>query len=214
MQAPRVDPRASSDASSRFRRWSRRSSSRGKRLYELARKGIEVERKPRRVEIHAFESCRVSMGQRDRVPGALRQGDLRAYPRAATSATRWDPGATLDRLWRSAVGPFNDGAGGLALQATRGSAGAGPRGARFRSSAALRHLTALRLRSGLGAQGAAGRSSLRGAPSRRSSMPSTGPVRLLGAEGELIAIASLDPVPGLPDRSWRDSWELQLDRVL
>jgi hypothetical protein len=45
-------------------------------------------------------------------------------------------------------------------------------------------------------------------------MPDTRCVQLLGPEEELVAIASIDAVPGPADCAWRDAWELKLERVL
>lgn len=182
----------------------------GKRLYELARKGIEVERKPRLVEIHAFDligfhgaeiEFRVLCGKGTYVRSL-----------AQDFGNALGPGATLDRLRRTAVGPFNE-SQAVSLSGDPEEARARARETAIPLAVALSHLAALRLRPDWVRKVRQG-----GQPPWRAveplEMPSTERVRLLGSEGELIAIASLDAVPGLPDRSWRDSWELRLDRVL
>ncbi len=79
----------------------------GRRLYDLARQGIEVERAPRRVEVYRFE---VAPGG---APGRLRiEVDCSSgtYVRtlAADLGSALGGGAHLTALHRSAVGPFRD----------------------------------------------------------------------------------------------------------
>ena len=45
-------------------------------------------------------------------------------------------------------------------------------------------------------------------------LPTGSRVCLLGREKELVALASVEAVPGPADRSWKESWELRLERVL
>jgi tRNA pseudouridine55 synthase len=182
----------------------------GKRLYELARKGIEVERKPRTIEIHAFDLLKLE-GDRIEFRVLCAKG---TYIRSLAQdfGRELGPGASLEQLKRSAVGPFDESTTvsllGEPLEArARALAGAIP------LATALSHLSALRLRPDWVRRVRQG-----GQPPWRAveaaDLPSTERIRLLGSEGELIAIASLDAVPGIPERSWRDSWELRLDRVL
>lgn len=182
----------------------------GKRLYELARKGIEVERKPRLVEIRAFEILRCEGSEIEFRVLCGKGTYIRSL--AHDFGTALGPGATLDQLKRSAVGPFDE-SQAVSLEGELEEARLRARAAAVPLATALSHLAGLRLRSEWVRKVRQG-----GQPPWRAvetaDMPSTERVRLLGAEGELIAIASLDAVPGLPDRSWRDSWELRLDRVL
>ncbi len=182
----------------------------GKRLYELARKGIEVERKPRMVEIHAFDILAIEGAEIEFRVLCGKGTYMRSLAQDFGNAL--GPGATLDRLRRSAVGPFDE-SQAISLTGEPEEARSRALSAAVPLAAALSHLAALRLLPDWIRRVRQG-----GQPPWRAmetaEMPSTKRVRLLGPEGELIAIASLDAVPGLPDRSWRDSWELRLDRVL
>ena len=93
--------------SSRSRRWCRRSRSDGKRLHELAREGIEVEREARPVTVHRFDG-----GARPIEPNVLPRSRSSAR-RAPTSASlaadlgrALGGGAHLRDLRRTAIGSF------------------------------------------------------------------------------------------------------------
>jgi hypothetical protein len=45
-------------------------------------------------------------------------------------------------------------------------------------------------------------------------LPPARRIQLLGPEEELVALASIEAVPGPIDCPWRDAWELKLERVL
>ncbi|HUR23421.1 MAG TPA: tRNA pseudouridine(55) synthase TruB [Acidimicrobiales bacterium] len=82
----------------------------GRRLHELAREGIEVERAPRPVTVHRFDSAQGGE------PGVFRiEVDCSSgtYVRtlAADLGTALGGGAHLRQLRRTAVGPFVDGVG-------------------------------------------------------------------------------------------------------
>jgi len=78
----------------------------GKRLYELARAGIEIERAPRRVEIRSFE---VNKTGPDQIGFRLRCSKgtyVRSLARDLGEAL--GTGGCVERLHRSGVGPFVD----------------------------------------------------------------------------------------------------------
>ena len=63
----------------------------GRRLYELARRGEVVERDARPVEVHELEILSLGAGpvSRGRVPGGVREGNLRPHPgRRSGGSTR------------------------------------------------------------------------------------------------------------------------------
>jgi tRNA pseudouridine55 synthase len=182
----------------------------GKRLYQLARKGVEIERKPRTVEIYAFDLLSLDG---DRIEFRVRCGKG-TYIRSLAQdlGDKLGSGATLERLRRSAIGPFDD-AQAISLLGEPADARERALAAAIPLATALSHLPSLVLRPEWVRKVRQG-----GQPPWRAvdspDLPTGDRVRLLGSEGELIAIAALDAVPGRPDRAWRDSWELRLDRVL
>ena len=182
----------------------------GRRLYDLARAGIEIERKPRRVEVHAFDLPRI---EGDRVEFLVRCSKgtyVRALARDLGDAL--GVGGCVEQLCRSAVGSFTL-ENAVSLVGEPEMVRAACLKAAVPLVSALGHMDALRL------QGEWVRRVRRGEqPPWRAvnaeKLPSEAALRLLGPEGDLVAIAALDPVPGPIDRSWRDSWELKLERVL
>jgi tRNA pseudouridine55 synthase len=182
----------------------------GTRLYDLARRGIEVERKPRVVEVHEFEI--VSLVN-DRIEFRIRCG-RGTYVRALARdfGERLGPGACVESLRRTAVGAFTE-RQAVALTGPLEDQRARALGASVPLSAALAHMPSLKLQPEWVRRVRQG-----GQPPWRAvdanELPAGDRICLLGSEGELVAIASLSAVPGLADRPWRDSWELKLDRVL
>lgn len=182
----------------------------GRRLYDLARAGIEIERKPRRVEVHAFDLTRVDGDRVEFLVRCSKGTYVRALARDLGDAL--GVGGCVEQLCRSAVGSFTL-ENAVSLVGEQDVVKAACLRAAVPLATALGHLEPLRLqhewvrRVRMGEQ-----------PPWRAvdakAMPSAAPIRLVGPEGDLVAIAVLDAVPGPIDRSWRDSWELKLERVL
>jgi tRNA pseudouridine55 synthase len=182
----------------------------GKRLYELARKGVEVERAPREIEIHSFEILSLSDDLVDFRVVCGRGTYIRTL--AADFGAALGPGASVERLHRNAVGSYKD-TGAVSLAGEPEEVRAGCERALVPLSAALAHLPALTLRPDWvrrvrhGAQ-----------PPwqafQTETIPEAKRYRLVGPESALVAVASLEAVPGPVDRSWKDSWELRLNRVV
>ena len=182
----------------------------GKRLYDLARKGIEVDRMPRTVEIHTFEILGLSGDLLEFRVICGRGTYIRTL--AADYGAALGPGASVERLHRRAVGSYDD-TRAVSIDGDPEAVRQACERASVPMAAALAHLPALTLRSEWvrrvrhGAQ-----------PPWRAIATETVPegrrFRLVGPENGLVAVASLEPVPGLADRAWKESWELRLDRVL
>jgi tRNA pseudouridine55 synthase len=182
----------------------------GRRLYDLARAGIEIERKPRHVAVHAFEITEIA-GDRLEFHVRCSKGTyVRALARDLGEAL--GTGGCVERLCRSAVGPFTQ-ERAVSLTGEPQEVRESCLQAAVPLASALMHLEALRLQSEWVRRVRRGEQ-----PPWRAvgaeSLPSDAPMRLLGPEGDLVAIVSLEPVPGPIDRPWRDSWELKLERVL
>jgi len=182
----------------------------GKRLYELARAGIEVERPPRTIEVDLFEIGELS-GEMIRFRIVCGKGTyIRGIARDFGEAL--GPGACVETLRRKAIGGFDDDRA-ISLLGDREAVAETCRAAAIGLAEALAHVPALHLipdwvrRVRRGEQ-----PPWRGIQERET--PERDRYCLLGPGGDLIALASLEPVPGPIDRSWRDSWELKLDRVL
>jgi tRNA pseudouridine55 synthase len=182
----------------------------GRRLYDLAREGIEIERKPRRVTIHSFELTEIA-GDRLEFRVRCSKGTyLRALARDLGEAL--GTGGCVERLCRSAVGSFTL-EQAVSLTGDPQQVQDACLEAAVPLVVAIGHLKALRLQSEWVRRVRRGEQ-----PPWRAvdaeSLPPEAPLRLVGPEGDLVAIAVLDPVPGPIDRSWRDSWDLKLERVL
>lgn len=183
----------------------------GKRLYELARKGVEVPRAARPVLIERFEILSVDL---PRVDFELDCGKG-TYVRTLVEdlAARVGALATVEALSRIAVGSFRiedscrlicdpcqerDGLLAQAISPVR----------------ALAHLPEVRVASGWIHRVREG-----GVPPRSGLtvegevIPET-PVRLVGPEQELLALGRWELMPGPADRSPLDSCTLRLERVL
>lgn len=182
----------------------------GRRLYDLAREGIAVEPRPRMVEIESFE---IDSVRGSRIDFRVRCGKgtyIRALARDFGECL--GTGGCVEALRRTAVGAFTE--EGLAgIEGDREAV----REELIRRSVpmgeALGHMTRLRLRPEWVRRVRHGEQ-----PPWRSvsaeRLPEGERIALLGSEGDVIAIARLDPIPGPIDRSWQTSWELRLDRVL
>ncbi len=77
---------------------------RGKRLYELARKGIEVERPPRKVTIYKLEITRIELPEIDFVVACSKGTYIRKLCEDIGDALGC--GAYQSRLHRTRIGPF------------------------------------------------------------------------------------------------------------
>jgi len=164
----------------------------GQRLYDLARKGIEVERKPRTVEVLSFEITAVDASEVHFNVVCGKGTYVRALAR--DFGERLGTVACLSGLQRDAVGPFRidrsvrvDASYPEIVEAVRALAIPLPR--------ALAHIPALHLRPEWVRRVRQGSQ-----PPWRATdvqeMPDTRCVQLLGPEEELVAIASIDAVPG------------------
>ncbi|MEZ4649155.1 MAG: tRNA pseudouridine(55) synthase TruB [Candidatus Eisenbacteria bacterium] len=181
----------------------------GKRLYHLARKGVEIERKPRRVEIHRFDVLDYSHPRVDFEVECSKGTYVRAL--AEDLAASLGTIATIECLTRTAVGThsIDD---SQRLISRPGSTRDGLRAGAVAMADAVGHLPAV----GLSAAQADG--VRRGLLPARSdihgffeSTVGTGSVRLLGPDGHLLAMAKLGELPG-PADSPVDGL-LSLDRV-
>lgn len=182
----------------------------GRRLYDLARDGVVVEPRARVVEIHSFE---IDALRGARIDFRVRCGKgtyIRALAR--DFGERLGTGGCVESLHRTAVGDFGKD-GLVGIEGER----AAVRDELMRRSIplgeALRHMPRLRLRPEWVRRVRHGEQ-----PPWRSvateRLPESERVALVGSEGDVIAIARLDPIPGPIDRAWQSSWELRLDRVL
>jgi tRNA pseudouridine55 synthase len=184
----------------------------GRRLYELARMGVSVERTPRSVRVHELTILdrtgpllhfRVRCGR-----GTYVRTLVEDFARALGTE------GTVDRLTRTRVGTLTvEDAVSQDLVAS-GDLGAVMKVAIPMADALLQHrgLTLTEAWVRRVRQGTAPPWSvldLDGPP------PSAGEiVRLLGPAGSLIALARVRAVPGPDDRHWADDRELVLQRVL
>lgn len=182
----------------------------GRRLYDLARKGIEVERKPRSVEIHSFDLTRIDGDRIDFTVRCSKGTYVRALARDLGEAL--GTGGCVESLCRNAVGSFTT-ERSVSLVGETEDVRAACLKAAVPLVAALGHLQALKLQSEWVRRIRRGEQPPWRAVNAEA-LPAEAPIRLLGPEGDLVAIAVLDPMPGPIDRSWRDSWGLKLERVL
>ena len=181
----------------------------GKRLYDLARQGLEVERMPRTVEIRTFDILGLSGDLLEFRVICGRGTYIRTL--AADYGAALGPGASVERLHRRAVGSYDD-TRAVSIEGDPEVVRQACQRESVPMAAALEHLPALTLRSEWVRRVRQGTQ-----PPWRAILTETVPeakrFRLLGPESGLVAVASLEPVPGLVDRAWKDSWELRLDRV-
>jgi tRNA pseudouridine55 synthase len=183
----------------------------GERLYDLARRGVEVERAPRPVRIDRFVITEVDLPRVDFELDCGRGTYVRTL--AEDLAERFGTVAYVESLVRTRVGRFavED---SCRLISPPGSEKAGLTALGVPMGEALAHLGCVRvdarwihrLRQG-------------GVPPWNSLTFSTRPeigsvLRLVGPEGELIALATLDLLPGPADRPIEHACALRLERVL
>ena len=181
----------------------------GKRLYHLARKGVEVERKPRRVDIHRVDILDYTS---PRIDFEVECGKG-TYVRALVEdlAARLGTIATVECLTRSAVGPhsIDD---SQRLISRPGSTRHGLRAGAIAMADAIGHLPAIELTAPQAERVRRGQ-----LPSRTElgtlpeSPQGNGSIRLLGPDGHLLALAKRSDLPG-PADSEVDAM-VSLDRV-
>jgi tRNA pseudouridine55 synthase len=183
---------------------------RGQRLYDLARKGIEVERTPRRVRIDRFEVTHVEPPRVDFELGCGRGTYVRTL--VEDFAARIGTVAMVEALTRTRVGPFSV-ADSSRLISAPGNTRAGLTAQAVSMAAAVPHLVegrvsdrwAQRLRHG-------GAPPLRGITFGEPPTPGAA-IRLVGGDGDLLAVGRLEWLPGPADRPIEDSCCLRLERV-
>ncbi len=181
----------------------------GRRLYELARSGITVERKARRVHVASFAIAEVS-GPRIRFRVECTRG---TYVRTLVEdyGRVLGAGACVDELCRTAVGSFR------ASDAIHLSEELGADDLLQRSmsmAGAIQHLPAWKVPPFWAAKLRRGH-----APPwvvlQMEEPPIAGTLgRLVSTSEELLALAKAVPTSGLDDRPWYDALELQLVRVI
>lgn len=181
----------------------------GQRLYRLARRGITVERAPRRVFVESF-SLLGGEGREIRFRVRCARG---TYVRALVEdfGARFGVGASVEQLCRTRVGPFT------AEDAVRLEAGLAAEELCRRAvpmAEALAHLPDWRVPSFWVKKLRDGQ-----APPwvvlELPRPPAAGEVgRLLGAAGDLVAVGRAVALPGRADRPWSDALGLELLRVI
>ncbi len=181
----------------------------GRRLYELAREGVEVERPPRRVYVESFQI----LGAEDRHIGFRVRCTRGTYVRALIEdfGARLAGVACVEQLCRTRIGSFRvEDATRLAPPPTVEELVAHATS----MSAALAHLPgwtvppfwARKVRDGHAPPWVV--LDLQDPPEPGQ----TG--RLISANGDLIALGRAVPVSGRADRPWHDTLNLELLRVL
>lgn len=181
----------------------------GRRLYQLARRGITVERAPRRVFIESFRIL-AAEGREVRFRVRCSRG---TYVRALVEdfGARFGAGASVEQLCRTRVGPFT------VEDAVRLEEGLRPEdlcGRAVPMADALAHLPDWRVPSFWVRKLRDGQ-----APPwvvvELARPPAAGEVgRLLGAAGDLVAVGRAVEIPGRADRPWSDALGLELLRVI
>jgi tRNA pseudouridine55 synthase len=183
----------------------------GKRLYDLARRGVEVERRPREILIHRFE---ILAAEPPRVDFEL-ECSRGTYVRTLVEdfAAKFGALAFVECLTRTGVGRF-DVADSCRLISLPCSQREGLLAQAVPMAEALQHLTGAtvegrlvhRLRQGILPPWKA---------LRFTAQPRIGEtVRLLGPEGDLLALAVCELLPGPADRPIEQASSLRLERVL
>lgn len=183
----------------------------GQRLYDLARKGVEVERTPRQVEVRRFAITKVELPRADFEVECSKGTYIRAL--VEDLARSVGALALLENLSRTHVGPFEV-ADSCRLIAPPCSEREGLLARAVAMNTALAHLRAVKIEANwirrVRQGGLPPRTAL-----RLGFVPREGErVRLLGPEGELLAIARWDLMPGPADRPVESALSLELERVI
>lgn len=185
----------------------------GKRLYQLARKGMEVEREPRRVHIYRFTVVDFEGPRIDFEVECSKGTYVRTL--AEDLAASLGTVATVEWLARSAIGRFSID-DSVRLISRPGSTREGLRGSSVSMSEALGHLPAFRV-SGRGVD----RIRRGEVPPRSEWEPNEvsrlsgteGPFRILGPGDSLLAIGRSEWISGPSDRPAESNGVVQLERV-
>lgn len=182
----------------------------GKRLYDLARRGISVERAPRPVHIARFEITGMELPRVDFELECGRGTYVRTL--AEDFAAKFSAKASVESLTRTAIGCFRV-EDAVRLISEPGNTREGLLARAMGMAEAVAHLPAVRL-----SEKWAQRVRHGGAPPWSSldekAPPQPGAtVRLLAPGGELIAIAVVELLPGPADRPLERSCHLRLERV-
>src|SRR5690606_6011024 len=183
----------------------------GKRLYDLARQGVEVERAPRTVTIERFLIVAVDL---PRVDFELDCGKG-TYVRTLVEdlAARVDALATVEALSRTAVGPFRiEDACRLICDPCRERAGLLAQA--ISPARALAHLPEVRVAPAWIHRVREGGVPPRSGISFEGEVQPETPVRLRGPQQELLALGRWEWMPGPADRAPSDACTLRLERVL
>jgi tRNA pseudouridine55 synthase len=183
----------------------------GKRLCDLARRGVEIERAPRAVRVDRFEITGV---ESPRVDFELDCG-RGTYVRTLVEdlAARISSVASIESLTRSRIGRFEVGES-CRLISFPCSERAGLTARAIPMADAVSHLPGVKV------EGRWIRNLRQGIlPPWKGMVFDTPPtfgatVRLLGPERELLALATMDLLPGPADRPVEQSCTLRLERVL
>jgi len=183
----------------------------GQRLYDLARKGVVVERTPRQVEVHRFRITKLELPRADFEVECSKGTYIRALVEDLAKSV--GALALLENLSRTHVGPFEM-ADACRLIAQPCSEREGLLARAVDMNSALAHLRAVKIESNwirrVRQGGLPPRTAL-----RLAFVPREGErVRLLGPEGELLAIARWDLMPGPADRPVESALSLELERVI
>ena len=183
----------------------------GKRLYQLARRGVEVERTPRRVQIHRFSILDFASPRIDFEIECSKGTYVRTL--AEDLAASLGTIATVEWLNRVAVGGFSVD-DSVRIISRPGSTRDGLRGASVTMSAALAHLPAVQV-----AVRAVERLR-RGEIPPRSELdfgecepPPDAPFRVVDPGGTLLGIGRCELLPGPSDRPQGANTVLRLDRI-
>jgi tRNA pseudouridine55 synthase len=182
----------------------------GQRLYDLARQGVEVERAARPVRIDRFEITALDLPRVDFELDCGRGTYVRTL--VEDLAARISTVASVESLTRSHVGPYEVG-DSCRLISEPCSESSGLAARAIPMAEAVAHLPAVRVESRWI------RNLRQGTLPPWNGLTFDSPprigatVRLLGPERELLALATLDLLPGPADRPVEQACTLRLDRV-
>jgi tRNA pseudouridine55 synthase len=181
----------------------------GTRLYKLARQGITVERKARKVFIKSFEIQRVE----DRVATFRVRCSKGTYIRTLIEdlATRLDGGAYVETLCRSQVGAFKL---ANAVRLTEEMTTDELLSHTTSMGDAVSHLPPWQVPSSWTAKLRRGQVPP-WAVLKVATQPRPGDQgRLVSRDGDLLALATVETIPGPLNRNWFDALSLKLTRVI
>jgi tRNA pseudouridine55 synthase len=181
----------------------------GERLYKLARKGITVERRPRRVFVEAFEILRAD-GRRIGFRVACARG---TYVRTLVEdlGTALGAGACVDELERTHVGAFRA-QDALSLEEDMEADDLIARS--ISMAEAVAHLPSWKVPRFWASKVRRGHAPPWAVLEVEETPVDGQTVALVSAAGELVALAKTVPSSGPTGRAWQDALSLQLVRVI